>query len=70
MITLMTCSPQILCAILSKPKTELTPMELAAREALESANSADELEAIRQASCIKGAIGQIVITKSGRVHKI
>lgn len=66
----MIFKPDALCALLSKPKEELTAMELAIREAMEAANTPDELEAFREKACLTNADGDIGVTKTGKTFKI
>lgn len=66
----MIFKPDALCALLSKPKDELTAMELAILEAMEAVNTPDELRALRQKACITNAVGDIGVTKTGKTFKV
>ena len=70
MATTVTISNKDLCRILSADKSTLNEMELALREAMEAANSDDDLIAIREKACISSELGTAQITSSGKVIKI
>lgn len=70
MLELFTISSSALCHILSAPLHELNSMQVAIRRALEEGNTPQELEAIRQAACIRDSLTQFSVTPSGRARRM